>query len=65
MGDLKVMRAGLEEVKSPDDLSPGQRAAYVGMLAASGRLGEAFRLSEHVPKRVLLDEEMRLLVRAL
>jgi tetratricopeptide (TPR) repeat protein len=65
MGDLEKMRKVLAEVDAPEELPAGQRAAFVGMLAAGGRVGEAFRLAENISTRVLLEEELRFLRRAL
>lgn len=65
MGDLAGMRKALAKVESPDRLPPGQRAVFVGMLAASGELGKAFLIAEGVPQELLLDEERRVLRRAL
>lgn len=65
LGDLDGMRKALAKVESPTRLPPGQRAAYVGMLAASGDLGAAFHIAEGVPQTILLDEERRILRRAL
>ena len=62
--DSDALHRLVKEV-DPEDLSPGQRAVYAGMLHACGETARAYAIAEKIARPLLLDEEARLLARAL
>ncbi len=65
MGDITTLRLWIKQVPSPERLDAGPRAVYAGLLFASGKVGDAYRLAEQIPPALLLESEERFLRRCL
>jgi len=66
LGDTESMRRQLALVSAgATNLEIGQRAALAGLLAVSGQHSRSFQMAEFIAERALLEEERRLLRRAL
>jgi hypothetical protein len=63
--DLAQMAANLNKIETTVGLSAGERAVCAGLLAISGKIGQAFQLAEGVSTQMLLKEETVLWEKAL
>ncbi|MFM2167454.1 MAG: hypothetical protein RIS79_1825 [Verrucomicrobiota bacterium] len=60
-GDKTAISRHVARLPVVEGMTAGQRAVLSGLLATTGKPGEAFQIAEKVPEALLLDEEMAFL----
>ncbi|MDZ4404481.1 hypothetical protein [Prosthecobacter sp.] len=65
MEDMFLVSYFLHSISETDDLTTGERAVYVGLMAACGEVSAAYQLAEKIHPELLLAGEKAFLERAL